>query len=206
MTRSEEDSIISAVLSGDRNAFEAIVLEYQKPMYNLALKMLGNEQDALDVTQEAFLSAYKNLKKFCGDSSFSTWLYRIATNLCLDSLRSDKRKKNIVSISSMRGEDDEDWELQIPDPGPTPETLLEKKELKRDVSRAMEALPDIYRQTLFLREISGLSYEEIGQTLDLEPGTVKSRIFRARKKLFLALTKKNGNFSESETSNTTKEA
>ena len=133
------------------------------------------------MAQEAFLKAYSSLDSFRGDSKFSVWLYRIVSNVCLDYLR--KRKKRPTVSLSMEDDDGEESELELPDLSQSPEEQLEKKLTRDAVRRGLAQLPEDARQILLLREIQGLSYEEIGETLGLEPGTVKSRIFRARKKL-----------------------
>lgn len=181
MTPEQELHWIRRVLDGDVNAFEHLVQAYEKNIYNLALRTLGNPQDAEDVTQEAFLKAYRSLSCFRGDSKFSVWLYRIVSNLCLDQLRAKSRRPS----QSLTVEDDEGEidELEIPDEHFSPEKLLDRKLTRESVQRGLASLPDESRQILLLREIQGLSYEEIGLALDLEPGTVKSRIFRARKRL-----------------------
>lgn len=202
MTRGEEMAVITAVLNGDTNAFEKLVLENQRQVYNLALKMTGNEEDAYDISQEAFVKAFKNLSAFRGDSKFSVWLYRLTSNLCLDFLRSRKRRA-AVSTSYIDDEDKEQ-ELSIPDERFSPETVLEKAELRRSINAALDTLPDDYRQIIVLREMNGLSYDEIAAALGLELGTVKSRIFRARKKLCSILLK-DGNISDCLPSNTAKE-
>lgn len=202
MTRSEEMNIIYRVLSGDTNAFEALVIENQRQVYTLALKMTGNEEDAYDISQDAFVKAYRSLPKFRGDSKFSVWLYRLTSNLCLDFLRS--RKRRAAFSTSYTNDEDEDRELEIPDERFSPETVLEKNELRISVNAAMAALPEDYRQILILREINGLSYDEIAEVLSLELGTVKSRIFRARKKL-CSILMKDGNLSDRFASNTMKE-
>jgi RNA polymerase sigma-70 factor (ECF subfamily) len=188
MTKTEEQQIIQAVLAGDSGQFEALVRAYEKTVYNLALRMLGDQQDALDASQEAFFRAYRALDSFRGDSKFSVWLYRLASNVCLDMLRK-RSQAQVVSLSDEEGE-----ELSIPDSSPGPEAALEKKELRRMVRQGLAQLDPAFRQVLILREISGLSYEEIAAVTGLEPGTVKSRIFRARKKL-AAILMENGNFS-----------
>ncbi len=181
MTREQELAVIQRVQRGDVNAFESLVTAYEKNVYNLALRMTGSPEDAEDMAQEAFIKAYNSLPSFRGDSKFSVWLYRIVSNVCLDFLR----KKNRRSTVSLSAEDDdgEDVQLDLPDMSQSPEELLEKKLTRESVRRGLASLPPDARQILLLREIQGLSYEEIGETLGLEPGTVKSRIFRARKKL-----------------------
>lgn len=202
MTREEEAKIIEQVRSGDTEAFEGLILAHQKQVYNLALRMTGNEQDALDLSQEAFLRAYTSLESFRGDSKFSVWLYRLVSNVCIDFIRSRKRRP-VVSLS-YTGDDEDMQELEIPDSRFSPETEFEKNALREAVSRGLELLSPEYRQILTLREINGLSYEEIGAVLDLEEGTVKSRIFRARKRLCNILIE-DGNIIEVLPSNKTKE-
>ena len=181
MTREQELAVIRRVQRGDANAFEYLVAAYEKNVYNLALRMTGSPEDAEDMAQEAFLKAYSSLGSFRGDSKFSVWLYRIVSNVCLDHLRRQKKRQS-YSLS-MEDDEGEEAELELPDLSRLPEEELEKKLTREAVRRGLAQLPDDARQILLLREIQGLSYEEIGETLGLEPGTVKSRIFRARKKL-----------------------
>ena len=194
MTPEHEKHCIERVLKGDANAFEHLVHAYEKTVYNLALRTLGNREDAEDVTQEAFLKAYRSLDSFRGDSKFSVWLYRIVSNLCLDLLRSRQRKP--VQSLTVEDDDGEIGELEISDEHFSPEKLLDRKLTRESVQRGLSALPDDARQILLLRELQGMSYEEIGQALDLEPGTVKSRIFRARKRL-CAFLFQDGNLPDS---------
>ena len=185
MTREQEAAIIKQVLEGDVNAFEGLVKEYEKNVYNLARRMTGDPEDAADMAQDAFIKAYNSLGSFRGDSKFSVWLYRIVSNLCLDFLRSRKRRPT-VSLS-VENDEGEDMEFEIADESQSPETLLEQKLTREAVRRGLDSLPPEQRQILLLREIQGLSYEEIAQVLELETGTVKSRIFRARKRLSVFL-------------------
>lgn len=176
-----DEKTIQSVLEGDVNAFEVLVTKYEKTVYNLALRMTGNAEDAADMTQETFLKAYRSLKSFRGDSRFSVWLYRICSNVCLDFLRSKSRK----SASSLTVENDEgeEVELEIPDGSQNPEEKLLSSLTREAIQRGLDSLPAEQREILLLREISGLSYEEISRTLGLELSTVKTRIFRARKRL-----------------------
>ena len=201
MNREEELDVIRRVLHGDVNAFEDLVEAYEKNVYNLALRMTGNPQDAQDMAQEAFIKAYNSLSTFRGDSKFSVWLYRIVSNICLDHLR----KKNRGTPGSLTVEDDdgEEMQLELPDTSTAPEEVLEKKLTRDAVRRGLASLPPDARQILLLREIEGLSYEEIGATLGLESGTVKSRLFRARKKL-AAFLLKDGNIPDHYTSRRSK--
>ena len=182
MTREQEREIIQKVLSGDTEAFEALVLEHQNKVYSLALRMVGNEEDARDLAQEAFIRAYTSLAGFRGDSKFSVWLYRLTSNICIDFIRS-RAKKRTVSMTWTDEEGGDAGELEIPDETWSPETQLERRMTRESVQRGLDSLSPQYREILLLREINGLSYEEIGRALGIEEGTVKSRIFRARKKL-----------------------
>ena len=193
MTREQEAAVIQSILDGDVNAFETLVKEYEKNVYNLALRMTGNSEDAADMSQEAFIKAYNSLSSFRGDSKFSVWLYRIVSNVCLDYLRSRTRKPT-VSLST-ENDDGEEVELDIADESQSPELLLDRSLTRDAVRRGLAALPPDHREILLLREIQGLSYEEIAAALGLEAGTVKSRIFRAGKKLCSFLIK-DGNIPE----------
>ena len=194
MTREQELTVIRRVQRGDTDAFEALVAAYEKNVFNVALQMTGNREDAQDMTQEAFLKAYSSLSSFRGDSKFSSWLYRIVSNVCLDFKRRQGRRPS----SSLTVEDDEgeNIQLDIADESQSPEALLERKMTREAVRAGLQQLPDEQRQILLLREIQGLSYEEIGEAMGLEAGTVKSRIFRARKKL-CAFLLKDGNIPDS---------
>lgn len=197
MTNLEQTELIARVVAGETELFESLVLEHQTLVYNLALRMMSNPADAEDCAQEAFVKAYRSLPTFRGEASFSSWLYRLTTNVCLDALRAKKRRAE----TSLTAEDEngEEAELSIPDPGDGPEATAEKNERRALVHRALRQLPEDFRQVLLLRELGGLSYDEIGHEMQLEAGTVKSRIFRARKKL-AELLRADGNFSAPETS------
>ena len=198
MTQEQELLLIRRVQAGETEAFEDLVRAHEKTVYNLALRMTGNPQDAEDMAQEAFLKAYRSLPEFRGESKFSVWLYRIVSNVCLDHLRRQSRRP-AVSLTT----EDEEGEAQqwdVPDESLSPERLLEQKLTREAVQKGLRQLPEEQRQILLLREIKGLSYEEIGEILALEPGTVKSRIFRARKRLCAFLLQE-GNIPEEFTSN-----
>ena len=188
MTKEEELRLIERVLQGDPDAFEPLVLENQQRVYTVALRITGNEADAWDAAQEAFLRAYKSLKDFRGESRFSTWLYKLAGSAAIDLIR---RRKDAQLVSLY---DEEESIPDVPDERFEPETELTKKELRENVQRALSLLPADYRRILTLRELGGLSYEELAEELGLEAGTVKSRLSRARQKL-CALLSRDGNFS-----------
>jgi len=179
--------IVQRIIGGETEAFELLVLEYQKNVYNVALRITGNPEDAADMAQEAFIKAFNSIASFKGDSRFSVWLYRIVSNVSVDFLRSRARRPE--SSLSVENDEGETVELEIADEAFSPERLVETKLTCQSVRRGLDALPEDYRKILVLREIQGLSYEEIAEVLELEIGTVKSRIFRARKKLCAFLIK-----------------
>ena len=201
MTREEESAVILKVQQGDANAFEALVTAYQKQVYNLALRTVGNPEDAADLSQEAFLRAYRSIGSFRGDSKFSVWLYRPTTNICIDFLRS-KGRKPTISLT-MENDDEETQELDVADDRFDPEENFQRSELQRAVQRGLNSLPEEFRTILILRELEGMSYAEIGEILHLEEGTVKSRLFRARSRLCDFL-KQDGNLPDSYASKTRK--
>ncbi|MBR6812568.1 MAG: sigma-70 family RNA polymerase sigma factor [Oscillospiraceae bacterium] len=192
------DELVQRAQNGDEQAFEELVLIHQRKVYNLALRITGSCEDAKDVSQEAFLRAYRGLPGFRGESSFGTWLYRLTVHTCGDFLRKEKRHSDNVVPLYTENSDGEEYLLQIPDLRYTPESALERQELADAVAKAMDEMPEDYRSALSMREIGGLSYEEIGEELSLKAGTVKSRIFRAREHLRKALIK-NGNFYPDDT-------
>ena len=182
MTKDEEIRIIRKIRAGDGDAFEALVREHQTRVYNLALRMTHNPEDALDISQETFLKAWRSFGKFRGECSLGSWLYRITSTLCIDLLRKNGRRQldKVVSLDAP-GEDGRP--LELPDVSGDPQAALERAEGRQAVLECLQELPEEQKLILILRDVDGLSYEEIGETLKLELGTVKSRIFRARAKL-----------------------
>jgi len=188
-----EKEIIQRVIGGDKNAFEGLVLENQKNVYNLALKMTRNEDDALDISQEAFVKAYKQLRNFRGDSRFSVWMYRLTYNLCIDFLRK-KPKADVISLD-YENESGEVTPLEIPDLRNLPEDSAVRNEMRENIAESIKELPLKHREMIVMREITGMSYEEIATTLGMNVGTVKSRLARARLKL-IEILKEKGTFAE----------
>lgn len=189
MTLEEELSLVERAKGGDESAFEALVIEHQKLIYNVALKLTGNPDDALDISQDTFIKAYRNLNAFRGESRLSAWLYRLCYNASMDHIRRN-RNSNVVSLTS---DDGSDMQIDVPDPGPLPAETAEKNETVAAVRTAVMQLPDTYRQIIVMREFSGMSYTAIADALSVEEGTVKSRLSRAR--LALAeILKKRGTF------------
>ena len=180
---------------GDQEAFGELVTLYEKKVYALTLRMCKNPEDAAEAAQEAFLAAWQGLKFFRGEASFSTWLYRLASNACVDHLRREQRHRGAAGPSL----DDEAVYLDVADNAPSPHAIAESNELKQQIEEGLRALSPEHREVLVLREIHQLSYDEIAQTLSLDSGTVKSRISRGRKQLRNFLLK-SGNFSPPGTS------
>ena len=188
MTTEEELQIIKQVIDGDKNAFEALVLANQRNVYNLAMKMTGNEEDAQDIAQDTFLKAFRQLSGFRGDCHFSVWLYRLTHNLCIDFLR--KRQRSKESPLTYTDEDGDCAELQIPDLRSLPERDTLRRELGDTLDQSILELPEQHREIFLMREVSGFSYSEIADTLGISEGTVKSRLSRARQNLVNILVKK----------------
>lgn len=186
MTREEERMFIAKAQEGDTAAFEALLIANQKFVYNLACKIAGNEEEALDISQEVFLKAYTGLKTFRGESRLSVWLYKITYNISIDF----KRKKNRENAVSLVFPDDggEPSELEIPDNRFSPESVSEKRELAAAIEKAVDQLRPDHRQIFILREFSDMSYEDIASALSISEGTVKSRLSRARQQLAKILT------------------
>jgi RNA polymerase sigma-70 factor (ECF subfamily) len=160
--------------AGDAPAFEDLVMTYQHRVFGVALRMLGNRAEAEEVAQEAFVRAHRALGEFRGDAKLSTWLYAITSRLCLNRLASGERRM------ARQGED---ALLRLSDAGPRPDAALERRELEAALGRAIADLPEDRRIVVVLRDLEGLSYEEIAQVLELELGTVRSRLHRARAEL-----------------------
>ena len=184
----QEQNWIAAAQTGDQSAFEQLVRLYEKRVYALTSRMCRNSADAEEAAQEAFLAAWHGLPFFRGDSSFSTWLYRLASNACVDVLRREGRHQPNLSL------DDEDAAIDLPDSALSPHDEAERSELRQQIEEGLAALPPDYRQVLILRELHQRSYDEIADILSLDLGTVKSRINRGRKRLRKILLE-SGNFS-----------
>lgn len=190
-----EQELVERAKKGDETAFEVLVTDNEKRIYNLCRRLTGNPEDAAELTQEAFLNAWRGLSRFQGESSFSTWLYRLASNACIDFLRKEKRRQNLSMTVSLDDEE-EARQVELPDERYAPERELERTEVRQAVVAGLERLTPEHRQVLVMREINGLSYAEIGAVLGLEEGTVKSRIARARNALRKVLTERGNFFGE----------
>ena len=183
MSAEENDkALVARARKGDRRAFDLLVLKYQHRVQRLIARYIRDPEQVLDLAQETFIKAYRALERFRGDSAFYTWIYRIAVNTAKNQLASDARGGYMVSLNS-GGSDESDEPMIEPEAlrdGATPDALAATEELKAAIDRAISDLPEDLRTALTLREMEGLSYDEIASVMDCPIGTVRSRIFRAR--------------------------
>jgi len=171
-------ALVRRVQKGDKSAFDALVLKYQHRVLKLVQRYVRDVQEAEDVTQEAFIKAYRALPAFRGDSAFYTWLYRIAINTAKNALVSTARRPVDYDLD-LQDPEQYDMQARMKDTA-TPEAMLLTEEIRETVNGAIAGLPEDLRTAIVLRELDGLSYEEIAKTMDCPVGTVRSRIFRAR--------------------------
>lgn len=195
----DDKHILARARRGELDAFEELVRQYEKRVYAVALRSSGSPEDAADITQEVFLRAWRSIESFRGDSGFSTWLFRITMNLCVD----HARHKNAQPQTQPLVVGEEDAERPIPDTAPTPEEHLENSELGRELAAALDEVSEEHRRIVLLRDVSGMSYTEIAEILEISEGTVKSRLSRARIALRTILLRR-GNLLPSAASNHTK--
>lgn len=184
-----ERELIARLQKRDEAAFEELIRQYEKKVYTLCFRMCGNSEDAEEAAQDAFLALWRGIDRFRQESSLSTWIYRLATNACIDTLRRRKKQSGSVSL------DDEELFVDAVDTSPQPQETVEHCETQKLLQEGLSALPEEYRKVLILREIEGLSYTEIAESASIELGTVKSRISRGRSLLRNFLSG-NGNFFE----------
>ena len=180
MTERDVDAeLVARVQAGDKQAFDLLVLKYQRKIMRLLSRMIRDQAEVEDVAQEAFIKAYRALPQFRGDSAFYTWLYRIAINTARNWLASNSRRPS--TPSSYENEDGETFdEMDNLTDNTTPESELASRQIAQTVNKAIEDLPEDLRTAIVLREIEGMSYEDIAQSMTCPIGTVRSRIFRAR--------------------------
>ena len=182
MTDLNEKDLIRKAKQGDMLAFEELILEHEKIVYNVALRMMNHSEDARDISQEVFLKAYRSLSNFDERSAFSTWLYRITHNTCIDEMRKRKGKQTYSLEEELESEDGA-MQRQVADESDTPEESLLREEQKSEILQALDTLSEEHKAAIILRDVKGLAYEEIAEILELSLGTVKSRINRARNQL-----------------------
>ena len=192
-----EEQLVRRAQQGDNGAFEELLLLHQKKVYNLCLRMSANQDDALDLSQEAFIKAWRSIGQYQFEASFSTWLFRLTSNICIDFLRRKKRRQE-TSLTESYDDSDEGAELSLPDVQPLPEQQAITNETKMELAQAMAQLAPDHREILQLRVIEDLPYEQIADILGVRVGTVKSRLARAR--LSLRKILKAGNYFDSASS------
>ncbi len=190
-SREADRELLEAVLEGDNTAYRGLVEKYQGRVYSMVYGMVRNREDARDITQEAFVKAYRNLAGFRLEASFYTWLYRIAMNLAIDYTRKRKRRE-IAGFDEQIAAKDQDGGISELHHGDSPRKALERKQLLGRIMDAMQKLSDDQRQVILLREVEGLSYREISEVMEIPEGTVMSRLFYARKKLQKLLSDERG--------------
>jgi len=196
-----ELELVERVRGGDADAFEQLMRAYQSKVYNTALRMTGSREDAFDISQEVFVRVYRSISLFRSDSSFSTWIYRLCSNMCIDFLR---KRKHVSEVSLTRRDDEGEieGENEVADNQFDPERAYENAELREKLFAAIDKLSEEHRQAVVLRDIEGLSYAQIAEVAGIEEGTVKSRISRAREALRVLL--REGNFFSDRASNRSK--
>ncbi|MDF3076420.1 MAG: sigma-70 family polymerase sigma factor [Sphingobacteriaceae bacterium] len=180
--------LVMRAKEGDQKAYAELMQRYKDSIYFMALKMVNNKDNAMDLTVETFGKAFENIEKYKPDFAFSTWLYRIATNNCIDFIR--KKKLNLVSINGLVDEEGDDMPLQIKSDTLNPEENSIKKQQNEQIKLIVDKLPSRYKKLIVLRYYEELSYEEIAQQLDLPLGTIKAQLFRARDLLSNIMSKK----------------
>ena len=177
----QDELLIRRAQRGDADAFEQLLLEHQKNVYNLCYRMAGNPVDAMDLSQETFLRAWRCLDQYQFASAFSTWLYRLCSNICIDFLRRRRRQQTVPL--TFEDADGEEQTYSVPDAQPLPEEQVELKLTRETLQAAMAQLLPEHRAVLQLRVVNEMSYEQIADVLDIQIGTVKSRLSRARNQL-----------------------
>lgn len=185
----EDRGLIEAAKEGDQTAFRKLVERHQRRAYTLAFNLVRDENDAREIVQEAFLRVYRGLSTFQGGSSFFTWLYRIVTNLAIDAMRKPGRSVGEFDESQTPGDtpDESDYPLLARIDGADPLDALHRNELSAKLTAALEALPPYHRGVILMREVDGMSYDEMALAMGVSKGTIMSRLFHARQKLQRAL-------------------
>lgn len=176
------NTAFEAVQSEDRHEFNTLVERYHKQAYNVAYRMAGNHADAEDLTQEAFIRAYRFFGQYRRDLPFESWLYKIMSNVFIDMLRR-KPKAKIRSLDEPISTEDGETQMELPDPSGGPEEVVLSNDMDRRIQAALNTLPEVFRLTVIYADIEGLSYEEIAEATNTNIGTVRSRLHRGRKLL-----------------------
>lgn len=177
-----EEGLIKRCQDGEIEAFEKLISSYQKKVYNIAYRYVGNREEAEDLAQEAFIKVFRSIKSFRGEAAFSTWLYHIVSNVCRDALRKNSRRMEDsldCAVTTEKGE----LQREVADWSMSPEPIYENQELGEFIQALINQLTPEYKTVIIMREIQEMSYEEIAEELNCSLGTVKSRLSRARKAL-----------------------
>ncbi|MDS1030747.1 sigma-70 family RNA polymerase sigma factor [Bacillota bacterium LX-D] len=192
----DESKLIELSKSGNAEAFEELALKYEKQVYTIAYRFMGNYEDACDLAQETFIKAFKSIRGFRGDASFKTWIFHIVTNVCRDELRK-RKKRQVISLDAPLFTEEGELSRQAEDWTYSPERIYEGKEGQEIVQKMLDSLAPEYREVLIMRELQSFSYDEIAKKLNCTLGTVKSRLNRARKAMKDLVLAKQELFSES---------
>lgn len=178
-----DKDLVHQCLQGSEEAFEAIVCQYQDKVYTLCYRYTGNSEDAYDLAQEAFIKSFRSLHTFKGTSNFSTWLYRITTNVCLDEMRRKKRRVTVQSLDDPVETADGEVSKTVQDESPGADVLYEQQEFAQYIQHLLNQMKPEHRMVIVLKDIMDFTYEEIAQMLNISIGTIKSRLSRARELL-----------------------
>ncbi|MBQ2868150.1 MAG: sigma-70 family RNA polymerase sigma factor [Firmicutes bacterium] len=192
MSVKTEKELIALAKAGDERSFELLIEQCKTKAYNIALRYLRNEEDAMDALQESFIKIYRHLESFREGSKFDTWVYRIVVNTCNDMLR--KNHGAPVEYLNRSDEEEEEYTLELPDTDPGPQDALLQKEQAKLILDALDQLKPDQKEVVILRDIQGFAYEEIAEMLNCSMGTIKSRINRSRSRLREILLEQNGDF------------
>lgn len=187
--QTDDKTLVTRCQAGDQDAFKELVQRYQRKVYGIAYGMLRDSEDAMDVTQEAFIRVHRYLDRFKGSSSFFTWLYRITVNLCIDHLRKEGKAQTVDYNDALSHADQQEaaqlrpWSLDM-----NPGRAMDRKELREMIDKALDQLSANHRAVLLMREVEGLSYKEMADVMQCSKGTIMSRLFHARRRMQLAIT------------------
>ncbi len=184
----DDRALILQARAGDQRAFRELVRRYQQKVYGIAFGMLRNADDAMDVTQEAFIKVHRYLDNFKGTSSFYTWVYRITVNLSIDHMRKHKKAQVLDFDEAIAHDEDTPDEIVPSTTGMNPARNLDRQEMRQMIDTALDTLSPAHRAVILMREVQGLSYKEIAEVTEISIGTVMSRLFHARRRMQVAIT------------------
>lgn len=184
----EEDRVlVERAQQGDKEAFRQLVQRHQRRAFAIAIGLVRDEQDAREIVQEAFLRVYRNLERFKGGSAFFTWLYRIVTNLAIDLMRKPARREAELFDNPQLADEADSFTFVSRIDGADPLDVVRRREIAERIQKALEELPSYHRAVIIMREVEGMSYQEMAEAMQVSKGTIMSRLFHARQKLQKAL-------------------